>query len=81
MIDPSWGANPREATETVQMLVQARSPSLGPATLRILFISPSYALVCYEIHRPRVYNKVYFLDTLSYITLFKQSVSQDISGI
>jgi len=81
MIDPSWGANPRQATETVQMLVQAPAPSLGPATLHILLISPSYAAVCYEIRRPRVYNNVHFLDTLHYVTLFKQSVCQDISGI
>lgn len=70
MIDPSWGANPRQSTETVQMLAQSPPPRtliLDPATLHILFISPSYAAVCYEIRRHRVYNKVYFCNTLRYV--------------
>jgi hypothetical protein len=49
MINPSWGANPRLAGESAQMLVKAPPPRHVDPTLHVLFISPSYAVVCYEI--------------------------------
>jgi hypothetical protein len=77
MIHPSRGTNPRQAGETVQMLLKVPPPPLDtlildPVMLYVLLISPSYAVLCYEIRCHCLQQSAF----LTHVTLFKQRVCE-----
>jgi hypothetical protein len=81
MIEPRWGENPRQATETVQMLVQALPPSHADSRS----CNTAYT-IHFAILRCRLFPSSPCLQQRTFLTQVtlrysnKQSVSQDISG-